>query len=195
MARYPNDCDYLPIVKPHNVSQRLLKLLYEVDHCTSKYVLLLDTMPSVHPFGLGKNIHCANMNADPTEVRVFLDVNNAHETLLAHELMHLWMWFVEGMEGERVLRDHRDHAKKNQFDFLQSFVLDICVNNNIEKRGFDMSLIAADQYHGLAALRGLMMTGFVPPTRREPLMYCLQIAGAVLEQGAGPKKCRSSLSG
>ena len=182
MARYPNDCDYLPIVMPLKVSPRLKKLFYEVDHCTSKHVLLLDTMPSVHPFGLGKNIHCANMNRDPEEVRIFLDVQNAHETLIAHELMHLWMWFVEGNVGEKTLKDRSDKAKRNQLDFIQSFVLDIRVNDLIEKRGFDMSLICEDQIRGLEALRNLMMLPEFSPNRRELLMYALQIAGAVLEQ-------------
>ena len=182
MARYPNDCDYLPIVMPLKVSPRLKKLFYEVDHCTSKFVVLLDTMPAVHPFGLGKNIHCANMNADPAEVRLFLDVQNAHETLIAHELMHLWMWFVEGNVGEKTLKDRYDKAKRNQLDFIQSFVLDVRVNDLIEKRGFDMSLICEDQIRGLEALRNLMMLPDFSPNRRELLMYALQIAGAILEQ-------------
>ncbi len=195
MARYPDDCDYLPIVMPLKVSPRLKKLFYEVDHCTSKRVVLLDTMPSLHPFGLGKNIHCANMNADPEEVRVFLDVQNAHETLIAHELMHLWMWFVEGNGGEKTLKDRSDRAKRNQLDFIQSFLLDIRVNDLIEKRGFDMSLICEDQIRGLEALRNLMMTGFVPPTRREQLTYALQIAGAELEQQRLSRAMRLQLAG
>ncbi len=57
MARYPGGCDYLPIVRPHNISEKLRRLLFEVDRCTSKSVLLLDTMPKKHPLGLGENLH------------------------------------------------------------------------------------------------------------------------------------------
>jgi hypothetical protein len=162
LARYPGDCDFLPIVKPHNISQRLSKLMYEVDCCTSKWVLLLDTMPTSHPFGLGRNIHCANMNADPEEARIFLDVQNAHETIIAHELAHLWFAFVEDGDGWRVLRDRSDAAKVNQLDFIQSFVLDIRVNDFVDGRGFDTSPINKDQFDGLEALRELMMTGLSP---------------------------------
>ena len=195
MARYPNDCDYLPIVMPNNPSRRLMRLFYEVDHCTSKRIVLLDTMPEKHPFGLGKNIHCANMNADPEEVRVFLDVQNAPETLIAHELMHLWMWFVEGHEGEKSLRDRSDKAMNNQLDFIQSFVLDVRVNELIEKRGFDMSVICDDQIRGLEALRELLLLPGFSPNRREQLLYCLQIAGAVVEQKRQSEAMRKKLSG
>ena len=195
MARYPDDCDYLPIVIPCNVSLQLDKLFYEVDHCTSKRIVVLDTMPHVHPFGLGKNIHCANMNADPEEVRIFLDVQNAHETLIAHELMHLWMWFVEGHEGEKSLRDRSDVAMNNQLDFIQSFVLDVRVNELIEKRGFDMSVICEDQIRGLEALRKLLLLPNFSPNLREQLLYCLQIAGAVVEQKRQSETMRQKLSG
>ncbi len=194
-ARYPDDCDYLPIVMPHNISQRLIQLLYEVDHCTSKQIVLLDTMPEKHPFGLGKNLHCANMNADPSEVRLFLDAKNAHQTLIAHELMHLWMWFVEGNEGEKTLKDRSDNARKNQLDFIQSFVLDIRVNDLIEKRGFDMSLIAQDQVNGLVALRKSILIPEFTPNLRERLLYSLQIAGAVLEQKRWTQEMQIQLAG
>ncbi len=122
------------------------------------------------------------MNADTTEVRVFLDGQNATETLIAHELMHLWMWFVEGSEGEKTLKDRSDVSRNMQLDFIQSFVLDIRVNDLIEKRGFDMSRICGDQIRGFEALRGSMMAGSNPPTLRELLLYALQVAGAALEQ-------------
>lgn len=193
MARYPGDCDYLPVVYPQNPSMLLQSFIAEVDHCTTRWILLLDTMPAVHPLGLGNQIHCSHLSGDPTEAHIFLDVKHAHETIIAHELAHLWFSFVEDGDGGRVLRDCRDFGKKNQLDFIQSFVLDLRVNDLIDKRGFDMSLIAEDQIRGLEALRDLMMTSFVPPTRREPLMYALQIAGAVMERKRWPANKKGQL--
>ncbi|HEX5324418.1 MAG TPA: hypothetical protein VFW40_11570 [Capsulimonadaceae bacterium] len=185
-ARYPSDCDYLPIVAPGNISQRLQDFIAETDRCTSKRMFFIDTMPDAHPFRLGHDIHCANFGGDPEESYIFLDAARAHETTFAHELGHLWMTYVEGGDGSRIFRDRSDNGKINQLDFVQSFVLDLAVNDLIASRGFDMSLVNSDQINSLTMLRDAFALGHKPPTPREALLNSLTIAGAILEQKRWP---------
>ena len=194
-ARYPGDCDFLPNVVPLNFSQRLKGFLVETDHCTSKNIVFLDTMPSVHPFRMGDDIHCANFGVYPDQSYIFLDVANADETLIAHELAHLWLTYVQqDGDGCRSMRDRSDHGKINQLDFVQSFVLDLQVNDLIEKRGFDMSPMSQDHINGLTTLRDAIALGHKPPTPREALFDSLLIAGAVLEQKRWPAELKLRLT-
>jgi hypothetical protein len=52
-ARYPGDCGYLPVVNPQNPSKRLQSFISEVDRCTTRWVLFLDTMPTAQTAAMG----------------------------------------------------------------------------------------------------------------------------------------------
>ena len=195
-ARYPNDCDYRPIVlpDPDKMSCRLRDFINETDRCTSKRILFLDTMPATHPFKLGQGLHCANVSSNPEESYIYLDVAHAHETTIAHEIGHLWINYVERGDDIRLLRDRSDNGKVNQLDLVKSFVLDLKVNDLIAARGFDMSLIHNDEINCLTILRDAMTLGYKPPTPREALLNSLSIAGAILEQKRWPNEMKQRLS-
>jgi hypothetical protein len=176
------------------MSQRLVHFITETDRCTSKHIRFFDTMPAAHPFRLGEDIHCANYGNDPEVSTICLDLVRAHETTIAHELAHLWLIYVQGGDDCRALRDKSDNGKVNQLDFLQSFVLDLKVNDLIAERGFDMSLINNDEIGGLTELRDAFAIGYKPPTPREALVNSLSIAGAILEQKRWPDKMKHRLS-
>jgi hypothetical protein len=192
-ARYPGDCDYLPVVAPLNISQRLKDFIAETDRCTSKRIMVINTMPEAHPFKLGQDLHCANYSANPEECYLFLDIAHAHETTFAHEVAHLWLIYLHGGDGSRSLRDRSDNGKINQLDFLQSFVLDFKVNDLIEARGFDMSLINRDQINTLEMLRDAIILGHRPHGPREALVNCLSMAAAMLEQKRWPEEMKQRL--
>jgi hypothetical protein len=182
VARYPDECEFLPFVAPLNPSERLLQFIGEVDRATSNQIVFLNTMPQIHPFDLGHGIHFTSPTDQSGLAPVYLDVEQAHETIIAHELAHLLVSYMYGTADARELKSKGDHGRKNQLDFLQSFVWDLEVNDLIEKRGFDMSLINTDQINGMRALRDVTLLGYKPPTAREALLHSLFIAGAMLEK-------------
>jgi hypothetical protein len=110
-------------------------------------------MLDLHPFKLGRDIHCTNYSGNPEESYIFFDLASGHETTFAHEVAHLWFIFVENGDGCRVLNDQSDNAKLNQLDFIQSFVLDLRVNDLIAERGFDMELVNHDQIRSMTMIR------------------------------------------
>jgi hypothetical protein len=192
-ARYPNDCDYLPIIAPLALSQRLLEFINETDRCTSKQILFLDTMPEVHPFKLGRDIHCCNFSGNPEKSYVYVDFDRAHEATIAHELAHLWLIYVEGGDGARTFRNRSDNGKINQLDFLQSFVLDVRVNGLIDQRGFDVSLIMEDKINAMTMVRDALALGYSPSSSRETLICIISMAGAYIEQKRWPLECQERL--
>jgi hypothetical protein len=196
LARYPNDSDYLPLVWPTGISERLAKLLSETDHCTSKHILFIDTMPSCHPFKLGEDLHYAISSSNPDESYILLDVANAHETTFAHEIAHLWLNYVqEDGDGMRRLREEAlDNIKHMQLNFVQSFVVDLKVNDLIAERGFDMSSIRHDEIHGLTLLRDAFAIGYQPPTSREALLHSISIADAIHDQKRWPDEDKQQLA-
>jgi hypothetical protein len=197
LARYPNDSDYLPLVWPTGISERLAKLLSETDHCTSKHILFIDTMPAVHPLNVGENLHYAISSSNPDESYILLDTASAHETTFAHEIAHLWLNYVQyGGDGMRRLREEAwDNTKYMQLNFVQSFVVDLKVNDLIAERGFDMSLITADEINGLLSLRDAIAIGYQPPAPRAALMHSITIADAILDQKRWPNEDRQRLVG
>ena len=131
-----------------NPSPRLVDFIHEIDRCTSKALVFVDTMPDTHPLHAGQNIHYVGGGSDPLMWVLHLDVARLHETILAHELGHLWVACVEGAEDWRCLRDRSDAGKVNQVDFVQLFVLDLRVNDLIEEREFDLTRLVEDQFDG-----------------------------------------------
>jgi hypothetical protein len=196
LARYPNDSDYLPLVWPTGISERLAKLLSETDHCTSKHILFIDTMPAVHPLNVGENLHYAISSSNPDESYILLDTASAHETTFAHEIAHLWLNYVQyGGDGMRRLREEAwDNTKYMQLNFVQSFVVDLKVNDLIAERGFDMSLITADEINGLLSLRDAIAIGYQPPAPRAALLHSITIADAILDQKRWPDEEKQRLA-
>lgn len=61
IAVYPNEYNFLPVLWPLNPSQLLTDLYLEVDRCTSKDIIFVDTMADVHPRGARKGVNAINM--------------------------------------------------------------------------------------------------------------------------------------
>lgn len=89
--------------------------------------------------------HWIDTVGDERGILVFLDAVRVHETLIAHEIGHAWVQYVEQAEDERVLEDVSDPQRLHQLAFVQSFVLDLRVNDVLREKGFDVSLVEADQ--------------------------------------------------
>jgi hypothetical protein len=180
---YADGHENLPVVYPANMSDRLFRFISETNRCTSKDIVFIDTMPAAHPNNIGEKVHYAVCSSNPDASFICLDIVNANETTFAHEIAHLWLNYVEGGDGMRSLREEAfDRVKFMQLNFVQSFVIDLKVNDLIAERGFDMSSINRDEIESLTILRDAVILGHQPRATRESLLNGLSIAGAILEQ-------------
>ena len=185
--------DLYPVILPQNFSPRLAQFLAETDHCTSKYLLPLDTLPrlrphSAHPYG-----HWIDGQSHPGYILMFLDAAHAHETVIAHEIGHIWIDVVEDCEDYRILKDWSDTARVSQWTNLQSFVLDNKVNAVLREKGFDLSVIERDLDDSLASLAAAVLSGYRPPTRREGAFLAYTLATAMLDEEAATTNTLQSL--
>ncbi len=172
--------DLLPIIIPQNLSQRLMDFFIETDRCTSKYLLFVDTLPHLRSWQAHAHGHWVDDASDPGRILFFLDAAHLHETILAHELAHVWLALVEDCEDDRSLRSLSDAGKVRQLQYVQSFVLDCKVNEVIRERGFDMTIIAEQQREAILSLAAAVASGYCPPYRREAALVALSIATSLL---------------
>jgi hypothetical protein len=177
--------DLYPAVIPQNLSPRLMRFLGSVDRCTRKTFILLDTTPELRP-NAAPGAHSLDTIASPGANMVFVDAARLHETFLAHEFGHAWVQYVEQGEDERVLDDVSDPHRLHQVCFVQSFVLDLKVNDVIRRHGFDMSPIDTDMAAGIASLLRALELGYEPANSREEVFMALLLASHCLHQVAGP---------
>lgn len=176
------DLDLYPAVIPQNLSPRLMEFVREVDRCTPKALVPLDTMPSLFPKRGHPNGHWVDAWSESHRILFFLDVVNLHETIFAHELAHIWIDLVLGIEDYRVLADRTDTARYSQVQFLQSFVLDQAVNKVLLEKGFDMSVVEQGTERTMSQLALAVEKGYRPPTRREAAFLASSLASAMLEE-------------
>lgn len=197
LARGPlvadNPCDLFPVLRPQNFSPRLLEFIAETDRCTSKQLLLLDTLPHLRPGEAHPDGHWVDAWSNPSFIPVFLDAVHAHETIIAHEIGHVWIDLVDDCEDYRVLRDMSDTAKVHQWTSLQSFVLDKKVNEVLRKKGFDTSLLDAQQNEVLASLACALQAGYQPPSQAEAAFLALSLATSMLDGDTGANGTLQSL--
>ena len=176
-----NPRDLFPVLHPQNLSPRLLEFIGETDRCTSKQFLLLDTLPHLRPGEAHPDGHWVDAWSNPSFIPVFLDAAHAHETIIAHEIGHVWIDLVYDCEDYRVLRDLSDTAKAHQWTSIQSFVLDKKVNEVLRQKGFDTSLLDAQQNEALASLACALQAGYQPPSQAEAAFLAIHVATTMLD--------------
>lgn len=177
--------DLLPRMVPEKLSKRLLDFWVETDKCSSKGFLIVDTLPHLRPqyaYPLG---HTVDAWSVPDATLFAFDFATLHETIIAHEIAHVWIDLVEGCEDYRYPVDWLDTARAQQILFIQSFVLDGKVNEVIAERGFDLSIIAEHQRQTISNLTRAVLLGHRPPSVREAVTSALLIASTLLEQEQG----------
>ena len=197
LARGPvvadNPLDLFPVLNPQNFSPRLLEFIAETDRCTSKQLLLLDTLPHLRPGEAHPDGHWVDAWSNPSFIPVFLDAAHAHETIIAHEIGHVWIDLVDDCEDYRVLCDLLDTAKVHQWTSIQSFVLDRKVNEVLRQKGFDTSLLDAQLGELLASLACALQAGYQPPSRAEAAFLAIHVAMAMLDGETGANGTLQSL--
>lgn len=177
--------DLLPAVVPLNLSPRLNDFYQETDRCTSKHLMLLDTMPALRPRQAKADVHYVNLGSDPARILFFLDIANLHETILAHEIAHAWIDLVEETNDYRTMRDLSDVGKVYQFQFVNSFVIDQKVNDVIRERGFDMSIMEEQERQALINYAQAIAKGYQPSQIREIAFMALIIATRLVKLEKG----------
>ena len=178
-----NPRDLFPVLHPQNFSPRLLEFIGETDRCTSKQLLMLDTMPQLRPGEAHPDGHWVDAWSNPSFIPVFLDAAHAHETIIAHEIGHVWIDLVDDCEDYRILRDLSDTARVFLWTSVQSFVLDRKVNEVLRRKGFDTSIMDAHLDELLASLACALLAGYQPPNQAEAAFLSLSLATAMLDGG------------
>ena len=96
--------------------------------------------------------NCLDTICNPGANIMFLDAARASETIIAHEIGHAWIQYVDQAEDMRILKGTRNPQLINLLNHIQSFVLNLRVNEIIGDKGFDMSQIIEDRLASVASL-------------------------------------------
>ncbi len=131
-----SDADLFPSIIPQNLSEKLTSFIAAVDRCTTKTLLVLDTMPHARRDGGVPDGHWVDTIGNSGANLLFIDAAQIRETHFAHEIGHLWVQYVDQAEDERVMIDVSDAGRLHQLSFVQSFVTDLRVNQIIAEKGF-----------------------------------------------------------
>lgn len=175
--------DLYPLIEPLNMSKRFMDFIGKVDRCTTKAFVPVDTMPGFRKDAVPR--HNSIHTSDPRGLLLFLDAATLYETIFAHEVGHAWVQYVDKCEDERTLADLSDPGRPNQVNFIQSYVLDLKVNELLRRKGFDMAPIDGDQAIAMNNMAQLLESGFSPPTRREAVFGALQFAEQIVKRERG----------
>jgi RHS repeat-associated protein len=176
------DADLFPSIIPQNLSLRLTSFVAAVDRCTTKTLLVLDTMPHARRDSGVPDGHWVDTIGNGGANLLFIDAAQIHETHFAHEIGHLWVQYVDQAEDDRVMEDVRDAGRLHQLSFVQSFVTDLRVNQVIAEKGFDVSVIVEDQAASIASLGRAIEAGYRPENPREGVFMALALAVQILEE-------------
>ncbi len=177
-----SDDDLFPSIIPKNLSSNLTQFILAVDRCTTKTLLILDTMPHVRRDAGVPSGHWVDTIGNEGANLLFIDAAQIHETHFAHEIGHLWVQYVDQAEDERVMEDVSDPGRLHQLSFVQSFVTDLRVNQVIAEKGFDVSVIVEDQAASIASLGRAIDAGYRPENLREGAFMALALAVQILEE-------------
>ena len=181
--------DLYPVIVPTNFSQRLTEFLLAIDRCTTKTFAFVDTMPGRRRDGHVPGGNHIDTICHPTANIVYLDAARVHETIIAHELGHAWLQYVDECEDLRVMRDASDPQRLRLLCFVQSFVLDLKVNELIRQKGFDMAPIEADHHASVVQLAEFLNNGGKTNLPREEVVWAMSIAERLLvKQSANAKE-------
>lgn len=176
------DAELFPSIIPQNLSEKLTSFLAAVDRCTTKALIVLDTMPQTRRASGIPEGHWVDTLGNEGANLLFIDAARIHETHFAHEIGHLWIQYVDQAEDERVMEDASDTARLHQLSFIQSFVTDLRVNQIIAEKGFDVSVIIEDQAASIASLGRATDAGYRPENPREGVFMALALATQILEE-------------
>jgi len=177
-----SDADLFPSIIPKNLSSNLTQFILAVDRCTTKTLLILDTVPHVRRDAGVPSGHWVDTIGNAGANLLFIDAAQIHETHFAHEIGHLWVQYVDQAEDERVMEDVSDPGRLHQLSFVQSFVTDLRVNQVIAEQGFDVSVIVEDQAASIASLGRAIDAGYRPENLREGAFMALALAVQILEE-------------
>ncbi len=182
-----SDADLFPSIIPQNLSEKLTSFVAAVDRCSTKTLLVLDTMPHARRDSGVPDGHWVDTIGNGGANLLFIDAAQIHETHFAHEIGHLWVQYVDQAEDERVMEDVSDAGRLHQLSFVQSFVTDLRVNQLIAEKGFDVSVIVQDQAASIASLGRAIEAGYRPENPREGVFMALALAAQILEdRKSGP---------
>lgn len=181
----PGAEDIYPVIQPQNLSRRLEGFAEQIGRCTPKQLMMLDTTPELRRDLSALNHHYINSIGHPDVILMFTDAARVHESILAHELAHLWIEYVELAEDNRVFRAIDDVPRMNQLCFIQSFVLDQWVNELIGEKGFNVELIRTHEAEAVASLGNALRSGYTPPNSREGIFMCMILAAEMLNHLMG----------
>lgn len=177
--------DLLPVITLQNSSPKLKEFAVQIDRCTSRPLMMLDTLPDLRPRQAHPDGHRVCTLYHPDCITFFFDAARAHETIIAHELAHVWIELVDEREDLRSLRDTSDGARVYQFDHLQSLVLDQRVNEILRERDFDLSIVEQHQRKTVLDMARAVGLGRRPDTPREAVTVAMLLASVLLEQERG----------
>jgi hypothetical protein len=156
-----------------------------IDRCTTKSFAMLDTMPGRRPDGHVPGGNHTDTVCNPTCNIVFLDAARVHESVIAHELGHAWVQYVHGCEDLRTMEDAGDPQRMRLVGFIQSYVLDLKVNDLLRRKGFDMNPINEDRNASLRQLAQALRRGYSPKHLREEVFMALLVADKMVEADSG----------
>jgi hypothetical protein len=121
------------------------------------------------------------------------DASRVHETIIAHEIGHVWVEMVLRIEDYRRLKNQSDLTRTIQFSHIQSFVMDLPVNDMLERRGFDMSVIARHEIEAIHTMAANCARGEKPGNKRILAGVISSLAGSLLEMERFPSKYGESI--
>lgn len=93
--------DLLPVIDFPEMSTELREFLLETDCATTQQIVFLDTLPYMHPRVSAPGLHQVCTIPDEDVLNFHFDAANLDETIIAHELGHVWIEHVEGLEDYR----------------------------------------------------------------------------------------------
>lgn len=95
-----SDDDLFPSIIPLNLSEKLTRFIAAVDRCTTKTLLVLDTMAHARRDAGVPGGHWVDTIGNGGANLLFIDAAQIHETHFAHEIGHLWVQYVDQAEDE-----------------------------------------------------------------------------------------------
>src|ERR1019366_2894979 len=177
--------DLYPVVAPRSLSPELSEFICAIGRCTTKTFAFVDTMPGRRKDGhMPWAAHIDTLMHPETNL-LFLDIARVNESVIAHEFGHAWVQYVDECEDLRTMRDASDPQRMRQVSFVQSFVLDLKVNELIARKGFDMAPIRKDQGTALFQLAELLSGGYEPEYPAEEVFMALTVADAMIQRDRG----------